>query len=139
MRNYIPNIKNGAVPKPNRILPKAPPKVLGRCSTNSNEDKKEDAGAMITNPIMRDLFQAAHSLTFEVNNKTVWEKVKKGIYDAIKDSPFVSGVSIQCDRNTNPASTIRNNLIGLRISYFDHCLNRRDSIEFSIPLKITED
>lgn len=145
MRNYIPNLKSGTVGerlKPPVCKTGTPRNIVGSNPTRStinNEDKKEDIGAMITNPILRDLIEAAHSLTFEVNNSTVWEKVKKGIYDAIKDSPFVSGVSIQCNRDTNPPSIIRNNLIGLRVSYYDHYLNKRDSIEFNIPLKVTED
>ncbi len=138
MRNYVPNLKNGHSVEGLKPSIQKPLKKKPISSTN-NEDKKEDTFAMNTNPVMRDLFNVAHSLTFEVNNQTVWEKVKKGIYDAIKDNPFVSSISVQCDRNTNPRSVIRNNLIGLRVSYFDHFLNKRDSIEFNIPLKVTED
>jgi hypothetical protein len=135
MRNYIPNLKNGSLPAAVKPIAKPSPKGNPTISTN-NADKKEDMGQMITNPILKDLFNAAHSLTFEINNPTVWEKVKKGVLDAVKNNPFVSGVSVQCDRGTNPSYVIRNNLIGLRISYYDHYTNKRDSIDFSIPLKI---
>lgn len=138
MRNYVPNFKNGVVPVTPKVIGK-PLKVSPTRSTTINEDKKEEQQSMITNPVMRDLFNVAHSMTFELSNKTVWEKVKQGIYDAIKDNPFVSAVSVQCDRNTNTPALVRNNLIGLRISYFDHYLNKRDSLEFTIPLKVTED
>ena len=145
MRNYIPNAKSGTVGeglKPPVCKTGTHRNIVGSNptrSTISNEDKKEDFGSMITNPVIRDLFDIANSMTFEISNQTVWEKVKKGIYDAIKNSPFVSGVTIQCDKNTNTPSLIRNNLIGLRVSYYDHYLNKRDSMEFTIPLKITED
>lgn len=132
MRNYIPNLKNGVTPVVKPTI-KVPP---SHSRTSVIIEKKEEQTSMITNPVMRDLFNAAHSMTYEINNKTVWEKVKQSIYDAIKDSPFVSGVSIQCDHNTNTPSIIRNNLIGLRVSYYDHYLNKRDSLEFTIPLKI---
>lgn len=138
MRNYIPNLKNGSLPATVKPIAKPVPKGNPTISTNK-ADKKDDMGQMITNPILKDLFYAAHSLTFEINNPTVWEKVKKGILEAVKNNPFISSVTVQCDKNTNPAAMIRNNLIGLRVSYYDHYTNKRDNLEFTIPLKITDD